>query len=245
MRCQHTTICYFALSLLLFTWGCGSDSDDNPPARIEADEATTPTAVPENRAEEPIELTADEARGSSPALPMVLPDPEVLIHTNKGTIRLRLFAKDAPQTVSNFLQNYVDRAAYHDSLFHYVEQDYMVVAGGFNAKYEEIPARAPVVYEGDNGQTNRRGTVALLRQSEYIDSGTSQFFFNLGDNNFLDHQVSTDADGEDAPGYCVFGEVVEGLDVMDKIGAVATEDRDGFPMTPSEPLVVTSVERAH
>jgi peptidyl-prolyl cis-trans isomerase B (cyclophilin B) len=245
MRRQRVFVPITLLTCAVLFAGCGKQADEPPPVRIEADELPTNSA-PNETDGDPIELTAAEARGSSPALPVLVEDPEVLIHTNQGTIRIRLFAKDAPQTVANFLRNYVDRAEYHDSLVHYVEQDYMMIAGGYNAKYEEIPERAAVAYEGDNGLSNRRGTVGLLRQVDYVDSGTSQFFFNLGDNAFLDHQATDgDADDEDVPGYCVFGEIVEGLDVMDKMGSVTVEDRDGFEKTPSAPLVVTSVERVY
>ncbi len=231
-----------AISLFPLT-GCGDKGDIVPDAKIEVEQEQGHDERPSGRID-PIELTADEAGEDSPANAVA---PEVIVHTSQGDIRIKLFSEEAPQTVSNFLENYVDRGIYRDTLVHYVEKDYMMIAGGYTSGFEKIPSRAAVVYEGSNGLRNRRGTIAVNRHPDYIHSGTSEFFFNLVDNEFLDDgdAVTLSESGEDSPvpGYCVFGEVIEGIDVMDKIGAVNVTDRDGFPKSPADPVTVISIER--
>ena len=223
--------------------GCGDKGGTLPDAKIEVEENVGQVENSPGRME-PIELTADEAGAVSPAK---VAAPEVIVHTSQGDIRIKLFSEEAPQTVSNFLENYVDRGLYRDTLVHYVEKDYMMIAGGYTSGFEKIPARAPVVYEGHNGLRNQRGTIAVNRHPDYIHSGTSEFFFNLADNQFLDDGDTTtlteSGDSSPVPGYCVFGEIVEGIEVMEKIGAVSVTDREGFPQSPTDPVTVISVER--
>lgn len=236
---QALVVC--TLLAFLTATGCGEKGEVLPEAKIQVEEDGGQAEGGQARMS-PIELTADEASPDSPAATVL---PEVIVHTSQGDIRIRLFAEDAPQTVDNFLTNYVDRGIYHDTLIHFVEKDYMMIAGGYTSAYEKIPARAPVIYEGENGLSNRRGTIAVHRHPDFIHSGTSEFFFNLVDNEFLDHKESaaTEADSDGEPGYCVFGEIVEGIEVFDKIGTVEVVDREGFPKTPSAPVVVTAIER--
>jgi len=240
------TLQTIALALLLFpALGCGDNSEASPDAKIQVEDYGKQPGGSSDRVD-PIELTADETRMDSPAAQFKQPPPEVIVHTSHGDIRIKLFDQEAPQTVSNFLENYVDRDCYRDTLVHYVKKDYMMIAGGYTSAYEEIPVRAPVIYEGGNGLSNRRGTVAMNRLPEFKHSGTTQFFFNLVDNEFLNHVTTEVQDGSgnaETPGYCVFGEIVEGIEVMDTLGATQVVDKDGFPSTPVEPLVITSIER--
>jgi cyclophilin family peptidyl-prolyl cis-trans isomerase len=235
----------FSCVLLCSIAGCGENNQAAPEAKIQVDQEDVAGGGASGR-NDPIELTADEALAVSPATANV---PEVIVHTSQGDMRIKLFAEEAPQTVTNFLENYVDRDSYRDTIVHYVEKDYMMIAGGYTSEYEKIPARAAVVYEGDNGLRNRRGTIAINRHPDYIHSGTTEFFFNLVDNEFLDEGdalaggVPESGANVSAPGYCVFGEIIEGIEVMDKIGAVEVKDRDGFPSTPAEPVIVISIER--
>lgn len=235
------TLLIFSLLAFFTAAGCGKKGEVLPEAKIQVEEGGSQAeARHENMS--PIELTADEASPDSPAVTVL---PEVIVHTSQGDIRIRLFAEDAPQTVDNFLANYVERAIFHDTLIHFVEKDYMMIAGGYTSAYEKVPARAPVIYEGENGLSNRRGTIAVNRHPDFIHSGQTEFFFNLADNEFLDHKeaASTEEGAEAEPGYCVFGEIVEGIEVAEMIGSVDVVDREGFPKTPVEPVVVTSIER--
>jgi cyclophilin family peptidyl-prolyl cis-trans isomerase len=236
---QTLVIC----TLLAFVTAAGCDKKGQvvPEAKIQVEDNGGQAGDGQARMS-PIELTADEASLDSPAAPVL---PEIVVHTSQGDIRIRLFAEDAPQTVDNFLENYVDRGMFHDTLIHFVEKDYMMIAGGYTSAYEKIPVRAPVIYEGENGLSNRRGTIAVHRHPDFIHSGQSEFFFNLVDNEFLDHQEgsSDEAASDGKPGYCVFGEIVEGIEVIDKIGSVEVVDREGFPLTPATPVVVTAIER--
>lgn len=231
----------FTLIVFFSVTGCGKKGQVPPEAKIQVEE-NDGQADGEDARMSPIELTADEASPDSPAVTVL---PEVVVHTSQGDIRIRLFAEDAPQTVDNFLENYVDRAVFHDTLIHFVEKDYMMIAGGYTSAYEKVPARAPVIYEGENGLSNRRGTIAVNRHPDFIHSGQSEFFFNLADNEFLDHKEATSPEGDasSTPGYCVFGEIVEGIEVADMIGSVEVVDREGFPKTPVAPVVVTAIER--
>lgn len=162
---------------------------------------------------------------------------EVKVVTNVGDIRIRLFPDKAPLTVSNFLRNYVQSSFYEGSIVHFADPT-MVAAGGFREDLSDIPSTLPIRCEANNGLKNVRGTVAMARLPEEIHSATSQFFFNVQDNADFDHRGET----PDAFGYCVFGEVVEGMAVVDQIARSRTVDRGGFQSVPAETVVIRSVE---
>src|SRR5665647_1339150 len=143
-------------------------------------------------------------------------DPTVEVLTNHGAFVIALDPAKAPKSVENFLR-YVDAKHYDGTIFHRVIPTFMIQGGGFDAQLEKKPVQAPVTNEADNGLKNTRGTVAMARTSD-PHSATSQFFVNVTDNAFLDHQAK-DAQGW---GYTVFGRVTEGMDVVDKIKAVRT-----------------------
>ena len=166
--------------------------------------------------------------------------PEVVMQTNYGTIRMRLDWEKAPRTVANFLYNYVETGFYAQTVIHYVDNGYLIAGGGYTADLQEKPTKPPIPCEANNGLSNRRGTVAMARHPGFAGSATSQFFINLVDNPGLDYRAGH-PDGIN--GYCVFGEVIEGLDVVDKIAQVPVHDKNGMNKTPVQPVVVESVKR--
>ena len=158
------------------------------------------------------------------------------IITNKGTIALELDAAKAPETVANFEQ-YAKDGFYNGTIFHRVIDGFMIQGGGMEPGMKEKPTRDSIKNEADNGLTNERGTIAMARTPD-PHSASSQFFINLNDNNFLNF-TSADAQGY---GYCVFGKVVEGMDVVDEIKNVATGSSGGHQDVPTEDVVIESVE---
>ncbi len=218
---------------VLAVTGCGGETP--PAASIEESPAT---AAPEKKE------AANAGVASSASAPRSKPQanlfPEVLIKTSQGEIRVRLNAEKAPVTVDNFLANYVSRDFYTGTIVHYVDANKMWIAGGFDSQFVPKEVRAPILNEADNGLKNKRGTIAMVRDPQYSQSATSQFFFNLVDNADLDHTGT--AEGDDF-GYCVFGEVVSGMDVVDAIAKAAVHDHADFVSTPIEPIVIQSVEQ--
>mgnify|MGYP006285059231 CR=1 FL=1 len=163
-------------------------------------------------------------------------EPRVRLHTTLGEIILALEPRRAPVTVQNFL-DYVSDGFYDGTLFHRVIPGFMIQAGGLTTDLRTKPTREPIKNEADNGLRNERGMVAMARTPD-PDSATSQFFINLRDNPFLDHSAPT-AHGW---GYCVFGLVESGLDVVDTIAQVATTQRSGHANLPVEDVVIEKAE---
>jgi peptidyl-prolyl cis-trans isomerase B (cyclophilin B) len=160
----------------------------------------------------------------------------VILHTSHGDITLELDASSAPKTVANFLQ-YVRDGHYDNTLFHRVIDGFMVQGGGMTPGMKQKPTRAGVTNEAANGLKNTRYTVAMARTSD-PHSATAQFFINVGDNAFLDHTAPT-AQGW---GYCVFGKVVAGQDVVDRIKGVATADSGLHQNVPREDVIIVRAE---
>lgn len=171
------------------------------------------------------------------ALTLQAANPQVLLKTNKGDITIELFQDKAPISVKNFL-SYADEKFFDGTIFHRVIKGFMVQGGGMTADMHEKSAKPPIKNEAANGLKNKRGTLAMARTPE-IDSATCQFFINLVDNSFLDHQPN---DAEKF-GYAVFGKVVAGMDVVDAIAGVATESKGGHQDVPREPVTILSVTR--
>jgi peptidyl-prolyl cis-trans isomerase B (cyclophilin B) len=166
-------------------------------------------------------------------------DTTVVVETNLGSFTIALDAQRAPKTVANFLE-YVDDGHYDGTTFHRVIDGFMVQGGGYDAAYNKRPTRPPVENEADNGLRNTTGTVAMARTSD-PDSATAQFFVNVSDNAFLDHQGKT----QQGWGYCVFGAVTEGMDVVQRIKASPTGAQGPFAKdAPLQPVVITSVKRS-
>ena len=156
----------------------------------------------------------------------------VKLTTNFGDITLELNAEKAPITVANFLQ-YVESGFYDGVIFHRVIDGFMVQGGGFDANMKQKATKDEIKNEADNGLCNDKYTVAMARTS-IPDSASSQFFINVGDNDFLNH-TAKNASGW---GYCVFGKVIEGMDIVDKIRAVKTTSKTGHQDVPAEPVII-------
>lgn len=163
----------------------------------------------------------------------------VVIETNYGDITVELNDEKAPQSVANFL-SYVDVLHYTDTIFHRVIKDFMIQGGNFTVDMAPKKNRAPIKNEAANGLRNLRGTIAMAR-TNVVDSATSQFFINLKDNGFLDHK-NTSPQGY---GYAVFGKVVKGMEVVDKIGSTQTHTIKRFRDVPVEPVVIRSINRVN
>lgn len=161
---------------------------------------------------------------------------QVIFQTNKGNIVLELDAEKAPLTVENFLY-YVDNKHYDGTIFHRVINDFMIQGGGFTKEFVQKKTQAPIKNEANNGLKNTRGTIAMARTSN-IDSATSQFFINVKDNEFLNFQ----APNVRSFGYCVFGKVVEGMDVVDAIKKSKTTHFQGHDDVPVEQIVIIKSE---
>lgn len=164
-------------------------------------------------------------------------NPVVLMETSLGNIKIELDQAKAPITVKNFL-SYVDEKFYDGTIFHRVIGNFMIQGGGFTADMQQKRAKAPIKNESGNGLKNMRGTLAMAR-TNIVDSATAQFFINVVDNDFLNHQSTT----PQGFGYAVFGKVIEGMDVVDKIKAVKTGSKMGFSDVPAETVVIKSVKR--
>lgn len=160
----------------------------------------------------------------------------IKLHTNFGTIELELNAERAPKTVENFLR-YAREGHYDGTIFHRVIDGFMIQGGGMEPGMHEKPTHEPIPNEADNGLQNLRGTIAMARTPD-PDSATAQFFINVSDNSFLDHRAPT----PDGWGYCVFGRVTEGMDVVDKIRAVKTVTRGWHQDVPEEDVIIEKVE---
>jgi cyclophilin family peptidyl-prolyl cis-trans isomerase len=177
-------------------------------------------------------------------------NPVVVMETSMGTIKIELYPEKAPTTVKNFL-SYVDDKFYDDTIFHRVmgkentppkNEDFMIQGGGFTKDRKEKKTKDPIKNEAGKGLSNKRGTIAMARTDE-PDTATAQFFINVKDNDFLDKSADSD-------GYAVFGKVIEGMDVVDKIKAVKTGKKSftvangkeaNFPNAPEEEIVIKSV----
>ena len=162
----------------------------------------------------------------------------VKLSTNFGDITLELNADKAPITVANFLQ-YVESGYYDGVIFHRVIDGFMIQGGGFDANMKQKVTKEEIKNEADNGLGNDKYTVAMARTS-IPDSASSQFFVNVGDNDFLNHTAPTSSGW----GYCVFGKVVEGMDVVDKIRAVKTTSKAGHSDVPVEAVIIEKASLA-
>ena len=173
------------------------------------------------------------AATASPSL--AADNPTIVVETSMGSFEIELYADKAPKTVANIL-GYVEDKFYDGLVFHRVIPTFMVQGGGLNSKLEKKETKKAIVNESANGLSNKRGTVAMAR-TNVADSATSQFFVNTVDNDFLDR-----ANAKDEVGYCVFGKVTKGMDVVDKIKEVKTETRSGTPNVPVEDVTIKSVK---
>ncbi len=161
---------------------------------------------------------------------------KIVMDTSKGAIELELDAAKAPATVANFVQ-YVKKGHYDGLIFHRVIPNFMIQGGGFTADMQQKATDAPIQNEAKNGLKNVRGSIAMARTS-IPHSASSQFFINLKDNSFLDYP------GQDGWGYCVFGKVTKGQEIVDAIAAVETTSKGGHRDVPAEAVTIKSAKVA-
>jgi len=155
------------------------------------------------------------------------------IKTNLGSFTLELDEEKAPISSKNF-KDYVEKGFYNGTIFHRVIDGFMIQGGGFDSDMSQKETDSPIKNEASNGLKNEKYTVAMARTS-IPDSATSQFFINTSDNSFLDYP------GQDGAGYCVFGKVTEGFDIVDKINSVQTGSNNGHQDVPVEPVIIEEV----
>lgn len=174
--------------------------------------------------------------GASPAARGQAKKPVVALDTNLGAIHIEMEPEKAPATVKNFL-DYVKAKHYDGLVFHRVIPEFMIQGGGMDPKLQERKTKDPIKNEADNGLKNKRGSIAMARTPN-PDSATSQFFINVKDNEFLDHRDAT----SQGFGYAVFGQVIKGMDVVDKIVEVKTKDQGPYEHVPVEPVIIKTAK---
>ncbi len=158
----------------------------------------------------------------------------ILLETNYGPISIELDTENTPKTAENFL-TYVKNSFYDGTIFHRVIDGFMIQGGGFESDMVQKDANDPIENEADKGGPNDRGTIAMARTSD-PHSASAQFFINVADNNFLNHKGKS----SDGWGYCVFGSVVDGMDVVDKIKVVSTTSRNGQQAVPEDNVIIVN-----
>lgn len=163
-------------------------------------------------------------------------NPQVVFETNRGEFVIELYQDKAPKTVENFLK-YVNSGFYKDTIFHRVIRRFMIQGGGFTADMIEKQTNPPIINEAANGLANDIGTIAMARTSD-PNSATSQFFINLENNQFLNYRGSE----PELIGYCVFGRVLKGMDVVREIGISPTGFVGGYSDVPQAPIVIQNVK---
>jgi cyclophilin family peptidyl-prolyl cis-trans isomerase len=177
--------------------------------------------------------------GSTPAQEQAVSDAKpvkIVMETSKGTIELELDAAKAPKTVQNFV-SYVKKGHYDGLIFHRVIPDFMIQGGGFSPEMQQKETAPPIENEAKNGLKNVKGSIAMARTPN-PHSASSQFFINLKDNSFLDYP------GQDGWGYCVFGKVTKGQEVVDAIAKVATTSKEGHRDVPVEAITIKTAKVA-
>jgi cyclophilin family peptidyl-prolyl cis-trans isomerase len=232
----------WVFATLLTTGGCGSNTEAS------SDQAGGPAAAI-NGGDGPSLFGGDSAQSGTASGPDLAGSraapatdrlhPEVVIETSMGDIAVQLDAKKADFTVDSFL-SYVEKGHYDQTIFHQVLENYVILGGGYSANFSEKPGETTIYNQADNGLRNLRGTIAMARNPEIIDSATCQFFINVADNPQLDHQSDSSAE---TYGYCVFGKVVGGMEVVDAISCVKVQDTEQFERTPVEPVLIRSIRR--
>ena len=162
-------------------------------------------------------------------------NPKVLMETSKGNITIELYEQEAPITVKNFL-SYVSEGFYNNLIFHRVIPNFMIQGGGFDAEMNQKPPKGPIKNEARRGLNNKRGTLAMAR-TNVINSATAQFFINLTNNDFLNHKDNSSS----GFGYAVFGEVTDGMDVVDSIGKTRTHAFGMFRDVPIKGITIKNM----
>ncbi len=239
MTCRMRTRVWTASAAVVAGWilaGCYEEKPATPQPRTPAAETAEEKkpAAPARPATPPAAEPVTPA-STKPAATQPGAENRVTMETNFGTIVIELDPEKAPITVKNFLA-YVDDKHYDGTLFHRVIPNFMIQGGGFEPGMKEKPTKPGIQNEAKNGLKNLRGTVAMARTNA-PHSATSQFFINVQDNAFLDYP------GRDGWGYCVFGKVVEGMDVVDKIKVVPTKSVGMHQNVPQVDVIIKSIRR--
>ena len=213
----------------------GACQDQSGPATKEdATEKAT-----QNTTEKFTDKTSEETKeGTATIMAETQTNPMVIIETSMGTIKAKLWADKTPVTVANFL-SYADKGYYDGLIFHRVIEGFMIQGGGFGADMAQKPTDKPIKNEAATGKPNDKGTLAMARTG-VVDSATSQFFINLANNDFLNHKSTNPQEF----GYCAFGEVVEGIEVVEAIGQVKTHSAAGHDDVPVDAVKIESIRRA-
>jgi peptidyl-prolyl cis-trans isomerase B (cyclophilin B) len=207
-----------AIVLLFATSGCNKGNTEIPTASIPGS-------------------TSESGGVSFPQKQPVNMHPTVKVKTTAGAFTIKLNADLAPLSVDNFLA-YANDGFYNGTIFHQVVPGFIALAGGYDTKYQLKPTNSPVRNEAHKGMENKRGTIALARQPDAVDSANSQFFINLADNASLDYT----GDDPEQYGYSVFGEVTEGMDVIDKIATCQVGNMGQLQGVPTQQIVIQSIE---
>lgn len=236
--CLNSLLPIALLGCLALT-GCNSSSEsvaENDPAR--------PAAGPSSDTAAQTTAAGTEGGNTPDEVPVELDEPSheyyptVVLKTSLGQVTVKLDAKRAPRTVNNFL-HYVENGHYNETIFHQIDSGYVVLGGSYTPELREKGARYPIANEADNGMKNVRGTIAMARRPDEIDSATCQFFINVNDNPNLDHC----GDSPEEFGFCVFGEVIEGMDVIDKMSDLEVRDTEQFEKLPVETVLLETARR--
>jgi cyclophilin family peptidyl-prolyl cis-trans isomerase len=220
----------FILIPVLALVGCQKSGDSTPPAAA----ITAPGGEkPESVAAPATEVTPVKSDQESQ-------HPSFEFETTQGKFTVSLDAEKAPATVENF-RKYVARGQYNQTIFHEVSKTgvQIVLGGGYTADLKEKPTLTPIRNEADNGLKNRRATIAMARSPDIEDSASAQFFFNIADNDILDFKARTAKDY----GYCVFGTVTAGMDVLDRIAQTPVHQVKDFPNLPMETITIKSIRQ--
>ena len=223
-----------ALALLAPTFAFAQAAAAEKPAATAAKPAAKPAASKSAAAPKAAPAKAPAGTAKTDGAQPTAAASKVLLKTSMGDITLELYPDKAPKSVENFL-GYVGNGFYDGTVFHRVIAGFMIQGGGFTADLRQKKTRAPVVNESKNGLSNLRGTLAMARTAD-PNSATAQFFINTVDNPRLDYA------GDANPGYCVFGKVVSGMDVVDKIRTVATGPQG--PFASDVPAIAIVIEKA-
>jgi peptidyl-prolyl cis-trans isomerase A (cyclophilin A) len=234
-----STIRFFAVafffSFAMIAWGCQqTEKNDGQPEQTGiTDSSNEPSKQVVGETEQGQEEQLEQNNTTGEQTETKGGNPVVIMSTSLGDIKIELYPDKAPITVENFL-SYAKDGFYNGTIFHRVIPGFMIQGGGFTPDMQQKPTKSPIKNEADNGLKNEPGTIAMARTS-VVDSATSQFFINQVDNQFLNH-------GSRDFGYAVFGKVVEGMDVVNKIAQVKTGRVGPFQDVPIEPVVVESVK---
>jgi cyclophilin family peptidyl-prolyl cis-trans isomerase len=226
---RFSVLVALTLALPLLTAGLGAAQTSGDSSKAADTEKATTQSAPDAKTDVKAEVEGVAESGGNPV---------VLFETNYGNIKVELFKDKAPISAENLL-SYVRDGFYDGTVFHRVVKGFVIQAGGWTEDLDQKETKAPIKNEATNGLSNLRGTLSVARTSD-INSGTTHFFINLVDNKRLDHTGETAAQY----GYAVFGKVIEGMDVVDKIAQVPVTTRGGSRDVPVKPVVITKARMA-